>query len=134
MLPELEGSRCELAPYVVCSISDDVEQARREARAQVAFYYTTRLYHSILEPHGWRETGEAIAAAFRKGDFSAMVDAVSDEMVDAISIAGTPDEVRDQIRQWEGLADHVILYSPSVGMRGGRVQENLDAIVDTFAA
>ncbi|NIP13287.1 MAG: LLM class flavin-dependent oxidoreductase [Pseudomonadales bacterium] len=132
--PELENSSCELIPYIITAVADTTEQARNEARGQIAFYYTTRLYHSILEPHGWRDAGEAIAAAFRQGDFSAMVDAVSDEMVDAIAIAGTPDEVRDQVRQWESLADHVILYSPSVGMRGGRVQENLDAIVDTFAA
>jgi probable F420-dependent oxidoreductase len=132
--PELEGSNCELYPYVIAAVADTTEQARNEARGQIAFYYTTRLYHTILEPHGWREVGEAIAAAFRNGDFSGMVDAVTDEMVDAIAIAGTPDEVRDQLKQWDGLAEQVILYSPSIGLKGERVQENLDAIVDTFAA
>ncbi len=131
--PELEGSGCELYPYVIAAIADTTEQARNEVRGQIAFYYTTRLYHSILEPHGWREAGEAIAAAFRKGDYAAMADAVSDEMVDEIAIAGTPDEVRDQLKLWEGLAEQVILYSPSIGLKGERVQENLDAIVDTFS-
>ncbi|MCZ6710624.1 MAG: LLM class flavin-dependent oxidoreductase [Gammaproteobacteria bacterium] len=131
--PELEGSRCELYPYVIAAIADTTEQARNEARGQIAFYYSTRLYHSILDPHGWREAGETIAAAFRKGDFAAMAAAVSDEMVDQIAIAGTPDEVRDQLKQWEGLAEQVILYSPSIGLKGERVQENLDAIVDTFS-
>ncbi|MEZ5557128.1 MAG: LLM class flavin-dependent oxidoreductase [Pseudomonadales bacterium] len=134
VLPELHGSRCELYPYIITAVADSTEQARNEARGQIAFYYTTRLYHSILEPHGWRENGEAIAAAFRKGDFAAMAAAVTDEMVDEIAIAGTPDEVRDQINQWQGLADHVILYTPSIGMKSERVQENLDAIVDTFAS
>ncbi len=86
---------------------------------QIAFYYTTRLYHSILKPHGWEGIGETIAAAFRKGDFAAMAAAVPDEMVDAIAIAGRPEEVRDQLKQWEPLADHVLLYSPSVGMKAG---------------
>jgi hypothetical protein len=27
----------------------------------------------------------------------------------------------------------VLLYSPSVGMKPGRVAENVDAIIDTFA-
>jgi alkanesulfonate monooxygenase SsuD/methylene tetrahydromethanopterin reductase-like flavin-dependent oxidoreductase (luciferase family) len=44
VLPELSGSKCALAPYVMCALSDDVERARREARAQIAFYYTTSLY------------------------------------------------------------------------------------------
>ena len=104
VMPILEGSSCELAPYVLCSISENREQARNEVRAQIAFYYTTSLYHTILDVSGWREIGETIAAAFRKGDFGAMVAAVTDEMIDAIAIAGTPDEVRDQFKQWDGLA------------------------------
>jgi alkanesulfonate monooxygenase SsuD/methylene tetrahydromethanopterin reductase-like flavin-dependent oxidoreductase (luciferase family) len=134
VLPVLEGSLCAMLPYVITSVADSTEQARNEARGQIAFYYTTRLYHSILEPHGWQAQGEAIASAFRQGDFAAMAAAVTDEMIDEIAIAGTPDEVRDQLKAWDDLAEHVILYTPSVGVRGGRVQENLDAIVDTFAS
>ena len=62
-----------------------------------------------------------------------MAAAVTEEMIDEIAIAGTPDEVRDQIKQWDDLADHVLLYTPSIGIKGERVEENLDAIVDTFA-
>ena len=131
--PELEGSLCVLLPYVITSIANDPVQARNEARMQIAFYYTTRLYHSILKPHGWEAIGETIAAAFRRGDFAAMAAAVPDEMVDAIAITGRPDEVRDRLKQWEPLAQHVLLYSPSVGMKPGRVAENVDAIIDTFA-
>jgi probable F420-dependent oxidoreductase len=133
VLPLLEGSNCELLPYVIASVSDDPIQARNEARMQIAFYYTTRLYHSILQPHGWQAIGETIAAAFRRADFPAMAAAVPDEMVDAIAITGRPADVRDQLKQWEGLAGHVLLYSPSVGIKPGRVAENVDAIIDTFS-
>lgn len=132
VLPELEGSRCELAPYVICSISDDPDRARREARAQIAFYYSTRLYHSVLDAHGWRGVGEEIAQAFRRMDFKAMEAAVPDALVDQIAVTGTPEEARDRLRQWDGLSDHVLLYSPSIGLRPERAQENLAAIVDTF--
>jgi alkanesulfonate monooxygenase SsuD/methylene tetrahydromethanopterin reductase-like flavin-dependent oxidoreductase (luciferase family) len=120
--------------FMIAAVADSTEQARNEARGQIAFYYTTRLYHSILKPHGWEAAGEAIAGAFRRGDFKAMAAAVTDEMVDEIAIAGTPDEVRDQLKAWAPFADEVILYSPSVGMRPERVQDNVDAIVDTFAS
>ena len=132
VLPVLEGSQCEMLPYVITAVADTTEQARNEARGQIAFYYTTRLYHTILEPHGWKAQGETIANAYRQGDFAAMAAAVSEEMIDEIAIAGTPDEVRDQLKAWEPLADHVLLYSPSIGVKSGRVQENLVAIVDTF--
>jgi alkanesulfonate monooxygenase SsuD/methylene tetrahydromethanopterin reductase-like flavin-dependent oxidoreductase (luciferase family) len=67
-------------------------------------------------------------------DFSAMTAEVSDEMIDAIAITGRPDEVRDQLRQWDGLSEQVLLYPPTVGVAHERVSENLDAMVDTFAA
>lgn len=133
VLPELDGSPCELVPYVITSVADDVDQARNEVRAQIGFYYTTKLYHTVLDPHGWRGIGETIANAFKAGDFEAMVKAVPDEMVDAIAIAGRPEDVRDQLQQWNGLADHVLLYSPSVGLSPERGAENLEAIVETFA-
>jgi probable F420-dependent oxidoreductase len=132
VLPELAGSKCALAPYVICSVSDDVDQARREARAQIAFYYTTKLYHSVLDLHGWRGVGEAIAGHFRKGDFAAMSAAVPDALVDEIAIAGRPDEARDRLRQWQGLTEQPLLYPPTVGVAPGRVRESLAAIADTF--
>ena len=134
VLPELEGSACELLPYAVCSISDDVEQARNEARAQIAFYYTTRLYHTVLDAHGWREVGDQIVKAFRSGDFATMSKAVPDELVDAIAITGRPEEARDQLRQWDGLTDHILFYPPTVGVRPERVAENVAAIIDTFGS
>jgi alkanesulfonate monooxygenase SsuD/methylene tetrahydromethanopterin reductase-like flavin-dependent oxidoreductase (luciferase family) len=85
----------------------------------------------VLEPSGWQSIGEEIAGAFRKGDWKAMSAAVTDEMVDAIAAAGTPDEVRDRLKQWEKLSDHLLLYSPSAGMSAERIQENLTAIVET---
>ena len=132
--PRTAGTACRIYPYIITSVSNDRAQARDEVRRQIAFYYTTRLYHSILDVHGWRSIGETIADAFKRGDFTAMAAAVPDEMVDAIAIAGTPDEVREQVLQWSRYSDHVILYSPSIGMKPNRVQENLDAIIDTFGS
>lgn len=132
--PILEGSACTLMPYIITSINDDAGVARNEARGQIAFYYTTRLYHSILAGTPWEGAADEIATAYRAGDFKKMVAAVPDEMVDAIALTGTPDEVQDKIQQWESLADHVVLYSPSIGLSADRVTENMTAIVDTFSA
>jgi probable F420-dependent oxidoreductase len=134
VLPELAGTKCGLAAYVMCSLSNDVEQARREVRAQIAFYNSTKLYHSILDVHGWRPIGEKIAEAFKRGDFAAMTAAVPDELVDAIAIACRPDEARERLKQWDRLAGQVLLYPPTIGASPGRVRENLAAIADTFGS
>jgi alkanesulfonate monooxygenase SsuD/methylene tetrahydromethanopterin reductase-like flavin-dependent oxidoreductase (luciferase family) len=42
-----------------------------------------------------------------------MVDACPDEMVDAFTIAGTPDEVRARLQQYEPLADAVKITPPT---------------------
>jgi alkanesulfonate monooxygenase SsuD/methylene tetrahydromethanopterin reductase-like flavin-dependent oxidoreductase (luciferase family) len=132
VLPLLAGSSCQLKPYVLASIASTTQQARDEVRAQIAFYYTTRLYHTILKPHGWESAGEAAAEAFRRGDLAAMTRAITDEMIDEIAIAGTVPEVREQIKAWAPLADEVLLCAPSLGLSGARIQENLDALIDTF--
>jgi alkanesulfonate monooxygenase SsuD/methylene tetrahydromethanopterin reductase-like flavin-dependent oxidoreductase (luciferase family) len=96
-----EGA-CVLAPYVLTSLAPTREQAVREAKGQIGFYYTTELYHSILDLHGLRHVGESCRAALRKFDTKAMAEAIPDSLVDEIAIACTPDEARDRLAQWRG--------------------------------
>ena len=96
---------CALVPYVLTSIHRDARQAIEDAKQQIGFYFTTALYHSILELHGMREVGEKCRAALRTFDVHAMGAAIPDELVDEIAIACTPDEARDRLEQWADLTD-----------------------------
>ncbi|MBW2241219.1 MAG: LLM class flavin-dependent oxidoreductase [Deltaproteobacteria bacterium] len=129
-----EEGACLLAPYVVCVIADSREQALREAKGQIGFYYTTKLYHSILDLHGLRHVGEACSAALRKFDTKAMAEAIPDELVDEIAIACTPDEAQDRLAQWKDLTEDPLFYPPSIGVRPERVLENAHAILDIFGS
>ena len=126
-----ERSSFDLAGYVITSISDDAAQAREEARRQIGFYATTLTYDAILDLHGWEKEKQAIRAAWKKFDIAALSAAVSDDMLDQIAIAGTPDDCRKQFERYEGLLDHVLLYPPSFGVRPERVKENYAAIMQT---
>ncbi len=123
---------CVLAPYLLTSIQQDRDAAVRDAKNQIGFYFTTQLYHSILDLHGMGEVGRACRAALRSFDIKAMADAVPDELVDEIAIACTPDEARDRLAQWTGLTEDPMLYAPTVGVPPERVHSNLDAILDLF--
>jgi len=125
---------CALVPYVMTSIQDDRELAVRDAKNQIGFYFTTSLYHSILELHGMKEVGEACRAALRKFDVKAMSEAVPDALVDEIAIACTPDEAVDRLAQWEGLTDQPLLYAPSVGVPPERLRSNALAMFDVFGS
>ncbi len=125
---------CALAPYVLTSIHKDARQAIEDAKKQIGFYFTTALYHSILDLHGLREVGEKCRAALRKFDVAAIGAAIPDELVEEIAIACTPDEARDRLEQWADLTELPLFYSPSVGVPPERVRANLDAILDVFGA
>jgi len=123
---------CALYPYVITSIQDTREAAVADAKKQIGFYFTTRLYHSVLELHGMPEVGAKCADALRRFDTRAMAEAVPDELVDEIAIACTPDEARDRLAQWKDLTEHPLFYAPTVGVRPERVQSNTDAMLELF--
>ena len=114
---------------LLCSVHDDEQVARREVAAQIAFYAAPRAYTPMFEASGFAAEAEQIRKAFAGGDHQAMLDAVSDDMLDAIGGAGTPDQVRAGIARREPDFDHLVLYSPSFTMTLERVQQNtLDLI------
>jgi probable F420-dependent oxidoreductase len=123
---------CTLAPYVLTSLAPTREQALRNAKGQIGFYYTTDLYHSILEHHGLKHVGDACRAALKKLDTRAMAEAIPDALVDEIAIACTPDEAKDRLAQWKDLTSDPLIYPPSVGVRPEQQRENLDAIFATL--
>jgi alkanesulfonate monooxygenase SsuD/methylene tetrahydromethanopterin reductase-like flavin-dependent oxidoreductase (luciferase family) len=53
-----------------------------------------------------------------------MFNAVTDEMVAALTLAGTPDEVRKRRDEFEGLVDNVLLASPYFGVSREEALEN----------
>jgi probable F420-dependent oxidoreductase len=128
-----EGS-CVLAPYVITSIQENRDDAVRDAKGQIGFYYTTKLYHSILDLHGMRSVGAECQAAFKRMDFKGLADAIPDELVDEIAIACTPDEALGRLDQWRGLTEEPLLYAPTIGVHPEAVQSNLDHILDVFGS
>jgi len=124
-----DAGEVEVVGMLLCSVNDDEETARRELAAQIAFYAAPRAYAPMLEASGFGTEAARIREAFATGEHAAMIEAVSDDMIDAIGVAGTPEQVRAGIARREDDFDHVALYSPSFGMTLERVQQNtLDLI------
>jgi probable F420-dependent oxidoreductase len=122
-----------LKGVLITAISEDAEQARREAAAQIAFYVAPKAYGPVMESSGFGAEAEAIRDAFQRKDHHAMVAAVSDAMLDEMAAAGTADEVRAKVAHLERRYDHCALYSPSFTLSAERVAENTSAIIETFA-
>lgn len=118
-----------IAGYINCSVSDDRDAARREAATLIAFNSTVSTYQAVLKLHGFDENARAIRAAWEGRDWEGMIGAVSDEMVDTIALAGTPDEVRERFdRDWADLYETPLLWPPVF-----RGVEGVEAVVRAFS-
>jgi alkanesulfonate monooxygenase SsuD/methylene tetrahydromethanopterin reductase-like flavin-dependent oxidoreductase (luciferase family) len=117
-----------IAGYVTCVVNEDGAAARAAARGVVAFNSTVSTYRPVLSHHGFDTQADRVRAAWEQGDWAAMSAAVSDEMLEAIALAGTPEEVRSQYEQRrEGLFERTLLWSPLGGLDA--VRATLDAFV-----
>jgi len=128
-----DASEVAVASLVFAAVHEDAEQARREVAAQIGFYASAKTYAPILEKTGFAAAGEAIREAFGRGDLDAMVAAVPDAMIDQLAVVGTPADVRSALRRYEGLLDHVILYTPSFRLDPERVRENALGLIEACA-
>ena len=123
----------DFTTLLITSISHDRQRAIQDAKNQIAFYASVKSYEGILNLHGWEQQKFAIWEHFKTFNLVKMAEAVTDDMVEQIAIAGTPDECRDQLEKWGGLVDLPILYTPTSGIPAARVMENHRLIVETFA-
>jgi probable F420-dependent oxidoreductase len=103
-----------VAGYITCSVDQDRDAARRGAAAIIAFNSTVKTYRATHRTAGFEREADAIRAAWARSDGEAMIAAVTDAMIDAIALAGTPDEVRDRFKdRWDGVYERALLWPPA---------------------
>jgi alkanesulfonate monooxygenase SsuD/methylene tetrahydromethanopterin reductase-like flavin-dependent oxidoreductase (luciferase family) len=117
----------------VCVIDEDARQAKRWAAGLVAFYATVRTYESFFAFHGFEKQAAEIRTHFKAGDEVKMVDACPDEMVDALTLAGTAAEVRARLKEYVGIADGVKLSPPTHLVPAEVTRRSQGAILECLA-
>jgi probable F420-dependent oxidoreductase len=127
------GSDVAIADWLLVAASDDEQQAREDAKRQIAFHATVRTYDRILDLHGFTDTAAQIRELWRSFDLAGMTALVTDEMLDEMAVAGTPAECRERVAERAANVDRLLLGAPVVATDGGRIGEYHDALVETFA-
>ena len=119
-----------IAGYVTCSVDEDAERARRDAAAVIAFNSTVKTYRVVHRTSGFEAEAEEVRSAWQAGDFEGMLKAVSDRMIDAIALAGTPEQVRRRFEErWSRLYERTLLWPPA-----HRGPDGMRAVVQAFAS
>lgn len=130
---ERDPSAVTLATYTLAVADADEERARREAAAMIAFYGSVKSYGTLFASCGFGAQATAMQAAFAARDLAAMIGAVTDPMIDEFACAGTPAQVRDKLRRFDGLVDEVSLFPPSFQISPPRAAEILGTLIEHCA-
>ncbi|QIB75891.1 5,10-methylenetetrahydromethanopterin reductase [Halogeometricum borinquense] len=102
----------ELLAYASVSVDSDREEAREAARPPVAFI-ASGAAPPVLDRHGIDASlADDIGKKISAGAFSEAFDLVTPAMIDAFSMAGTPDTVADRMAAVFEHADGVVVGSP----------------------
>src|SRR5262249_24928946 len=95
------------------AIGETHQQALDALRPGLAFYagFFPR-YNRLIAEHGFTAEASAIAAAWGRGDRDAAEQAVSDALIDATSIAGTPQHCRERVEAYRRSGIDLPILSP----------------------
>jgi 5,10-methylenetetrahydromethanopterin reductase len=127
----VSNSEFDLAAYASVSISEDAEEARAAARPPVAFV-AAGSPPPVLDRHGIdHDTASEISDAISAGEFETAFNLVTEPMVDAFCIAGTPEDVTEKTEELREYADSVVFASP-LGPDIEDAISLLGAVIDRF--
>ncbi len=106
----------ELEVAVTCYIatgntSAEIDEAAAAMRRQIAFYGSTPAYTSVLDHHGFGGLHEGLLSMSRRGEWDAMGELISDDVLETYCVVAPPEQVADEIlRRYGTLADRVSFY------------------------
>lgn len=114
------------------AVAESREAALARMRPGLAFYagFFPR-YNRLIAAHGFAEEAAAVAEAWARGDRAAAEAAVSDAMVDATSVAGTPEQCRTRLDAYRSSGIDVPIISPFA--RGPGAAQTFEAAIRACA-
>jgi alkanesulfonate monooxygenase SsuD/methylene tetrahydromethanopterin reductase-like flavin-dependent oxidoreductase (luciferase family) len=119
-----------VAPYVPSAVSDDPEEALRAVRGHIAYYVGSGEGYRNAVGASFPDAADEVAEAWHAGERETAREAVTDEMVTALGVAGTPADAREQ---FERVADVDVIDEPLVVVPDGSSKELIEQTVEALA-
>jgi F420-dependent oxidoreductase-like protein len=119
--PSLAGARegFEIAATVTVLVGDDVQALRDSLKPYHALYIGgmgakgRNFYNALVCRYGWEAEAELIQDLYLSGKQREAIAAVPDELVDAVSLVGPKERIRDRLEAWrETPVTTLIVGSP----------------------
>ena len=113
---------------VVGDTDEEIERGRGLMRPRLAFYGSTPAYKVILDVHGWGDLQPELNRLSKTGDWGAMSKLITDEMVDAFSVQGTPDTIGPIVRERYGDLVQRVSFDTSSKLTPDQITRALAAL------
>jgi alkanesulfonate monooxygenase SsuD/methylene tetrahydromethanopterin reductase-like flavin-dependent oxidoreductase (luciferase family) len=81
-------------------LHDDLEVAYAAARRGLAFYGALPFYNRLIARSGFESAADAIMAAAKRGDATAMAAAVTEPMIDSLALVGPESRCFERLEQY----------------------------------
>jgi F420-dependent oxidoreductase-like protein len=101
-----------ISPQVSIYVTDDITAARNRERPHIAFYIGGMgvFYHRHMQRLGFGAEADSVRQAYLGRERDRAAQLVTDEMVDAVTIIGTPQQCRDQMQAfWDAGVNEIRL-------------------------
>ncbi len=105
---------------IVADTDEQLEKGRNAMRPRLAFYGSTPAYKVILDVHGWGDLQPELNRLSKAGDWATMSSLITDEMVDAFCVQGTPDEIGPTVRRRYGDLVQRVSFDTNTALDAGR--------------
>jgi probable F420-dependent oxidoreductase len=127
-----DPSRIAVTTLLPTSVGDTRAAALSALRPGIAFYcgFFPR-YNRMMSEHGFATEASEIAEAWARGDRETAERAVSDEMIDATSVSGTPEQCQSRIEAYRRSGIDVPIISPFA--RGADARTRFEAAIRACA-
>ncbi|MGM0398045.1 MAG: LLM class flavin-dependent oxidoreductase [Halobacteriota archaeon] len=120
----------DVAPYVPAAVAPDPDEARDVIRGHVAYYVGNGRGYERAVSQRFPDEAAAVATAWRDGDRRTAANRVTDEMVAALGVAGTPEQAR---AQFAAVADIDCVDRPMVTIPGNAEREVVERTIEVLA-
>jgi 5,10-methylenetetrahydromethanopterin reductase len=114
----------EVAGFITTSVSDDAREALEASKSFLAYIFRNQHHAENIRSGGGRVDQEGLAAAIAQRDWEGAKRFISDEVVHAHSISGTPRQCRDRIEEFmnQGLDLPILLPMGTQAARNRAVE------------
>lgn len=123
--------KIDVTCQLITCVSDDSEKSIIRAKKTIAFYVSVgTIYRQFLASNGFKKETDAIFEEYEKNGLSGNHVFVTDDMVNSLSVYGTPEDVRRKILQFveAGIDLPILQFNPI-----GDVKESFELLVKTLA-